>query len=134
MAGPRINNYEVLSLVGEGGMGSVYLAKHPIIGRRTAIKVLRPEYTRDESLVMRFMNEARAANAIRHPHLIDIIDVGALPDGTPYLMMEFLDGESLGKRLEREGRLPLDEAVEVAHQAADALAAAHQNHIVHRDL
>src|ERR1039457_3672513 len=87
-------------------MGTVYLALHPIMGRKAAIKVLKPELARDESLVMRFFNEARAANAIRHPNIIDIIDVGLLPDdNVPYMLMEFLEGESLATRLADPSRL-----------------------------
>ena len=135
MIGKHINNYEVVSLLGEGGMGTVYLALHPIMGRKAAIKVLKPELARDESLVMRFFNEARAANAIRHPNIIDIIDVGLLPeDNVPYMLMEFLEGESLATRLERSRPLELSAAVEIAFQTASALAAAHSKGIVHRDL
>jgi len=133
--GKHINNYEVVSLLGEGGMGTVYLALHPIMGRKAAIKVLKPELARDESLVMRFFNEARAANAIRHPNIIDIIDVGLLPeDNVPYMLMEFLEGESLATRLDRERPLQVSAAVEIASQTASALAAAHSKGIVHRDL
>jgi len=133
--GRHINNYEVVSLLGEGGMGTVYLALHPIMGRKAAIKVLKPELARDESLVTRFFNEARAANAIRHPNIIDIIDVGLLPDdNVPYMLMEFLEGESLASRLERTRQLDVDSAVEIAFQTASALAAAHSKGIVHRDL
>ncbi|MFL5305827.1 MAG: serine/threonine-protein kinase [Polyangia bacterium] len=133
MIGERVNNYEVRSVLGEGGMGAVYLAEHPFMGRKAAIKVLRPELAQDPSLVERFMNEARAANAIHHPNIIDIIDVGLLPSGIPYMMMEFLDGESLARRIER-GRLSVAEAVDVATQTAWALQAAHAKEIVHRDL
>src|SRR5262245_20362927 len=114
-------------------MGAVYLAEHPFMGRKAAIKVLRREFAEDRSLVERFMNEARAANAIRHPNIIDIIDVGRLPSGIPYLMMEFLEGESLAKRLTR-GTFALPEAVDVMLQTTAALAAAHGKGIVHRDL
>ncbi len=135
MIGKHINNYEVVSLLGEGGMGTVYLALHPIMGRKAAIKVLKPELARDESLVMRFFNEARAANAIRHPNIIDIIDVGLLPeDNVPYMLMEFLEGESLATRLDRSRPLDVNTAVEIASQTASALAAAHSKGIVHRDL
>ena len=135
MIGKHINNYEVVSLLGEGGMGTVYLAIHPIMGRKAAIKVLKPELARDESLVSRFFNEARAANAIRHPNIIDIIDVGMLPDeNVPYMLMEFLEGESLAGRLERTRPLSIESAVEIACQTASALAAAHSKGIVHRDL
>jgi serine/threonine protein kinase len=113
----------------------VYLALHPIMGRKAAIKVLKPELARDESLVTRFFNEARAANAIRHPNIIDIIDVGLLPDdNVPYMLMEFLEGESLATRLERSRILEVGTAVEIASQTASALAAAHSKGIVHRDL
>jgi serine/threonine-protein kinase len=133
--GRHLNNYEVVSLLGEGGMGTVYLALHPIMGRKAAVKVLKPELARDESLVTRFFNEARAANAIRHPNIIDIIDVGILPeDNVPYMLMEFLEGESLATRLERTRPLDTAQAIEVAAQTASALAAAHSKGIVHRDL
>ena len=134
MIGERVNNYEVRSILGEGGMGAVYLAEHPFMGRKAAIKVLRRELAEDRGLVERFMNEARAANAIHHPNIIDIIDVGLLPSGIPYLMMEFLEGESLARRIERQGRLPVADAVAVATQTASALQAAHDKGIVHRDL
>ena len=134
MIGERVNNYQVLSLLGEGGMGAVYLAEHPFMGRKAAIKVLRRELAEDKGLVERFMNEARAANAIHHPNIIDIIDVGQLPSGVPYLMMEFLDGESLAKRIEREKHLTISAAVDIATQTASALYAAHGKGIVHRDL
>jgi len=133
--GKHLNNYEVVSLLGEGGMGTVYLALHPIMGRKAAVKVLKPELARDESLVTRFFNEARAANAIRHPNIIDIIDVGLLPeDNIPYMLMEFLEGESLASRLERTRPLDVAQAVEIGAQTASALAAAHSKGIVHRDL
>ena len=112
----------------------MYLAEHPFMGRKAAIKVLRRELAEDSGLVERFMNEARAANAIRHPNIIDIIDVGLLPTGVPYLMMEFLEGESLSQRILRRRPMPIAEAVDVAAQTASALAAAHDKGIVHRDL
>lgn len=133
--GKKVNNYDVISLLGEGGMGSVYLAQHPFMGRRAAIKVLRPDLAKDSMLVLRFMNEARAANAIRHPNIIDIIDVGIMADSdVPYLMMEFLDGEALSSRIRRNGHLSITDTVEFAFQTAGALGAAHEQNIVHRDL
>jgi serine/threonine-protein kinase len=134
MIGEVVNNYRVVSLLGEGGMGSVYLAEHPVIGRKAAIKVLRRELVEDASLVERFVNEARAANAIRHPNIIEIIDVGRLPSGVPYLMMEFLEGTSLAACIGRSERLPVNRAVDILAQAASALSAAHAKAIVHRDL
>ncbi|HWJ57393.1 MAG TPA: protein kinase, partial [Vicinamibacterales bacterium] len=95
MIGEQFGNYRSISLLGEGGMGAVYLAEHPGIGRRVAVKVLHKNYTRDEHLLARFLNEARAANAIRHPNIIEILDSGMMADGTPFLVMELLEGESL---------------------------------------
>jgi serine/threonine-protein kinase len=132
--GQVINNYEIKSVVAEGGMGKVYLAEHPFMGRRAAIKILRGMYLEDKTMVARFVNEARAANAIHHPNIVEIIDVGYLPDGPPYLMMEFLEGETLGMRLNRLGRLSPAESVRIIDQAASALEAAHAAAIVHRDL
>jgi serine/threonine-protein kinase len=133
--GTRVNNYEIVSLIGEGGMGNVYLARHPMIDRGAAIKVLHPELASDSTLVTRFFNEARAANAIRHPNIIDIIDVGMLPGSErPYLMMELLQGENLARRVARLGQLTPNQAIEIARQTASALAAAHAKGIIHRDL
>jgi serine/threonine protein kinase len=134
MIGHKVNNYELTRLLGEGGMGAVYLAEHPLLGRKAAVKILKHEFVANQDLVQRFLNEARAANAIHHPNIIDIIDVGLLPEGVPYMMMEFLEGESLASRLQRVQRLPLGEAVKHARQTASALAAAHALGIVHRDL
>jgi eukaryotic-like serine/threonine-protein kinase len=134
MIGKCVNNYEILSLIGEGGMGAVYMARHPVIGRMAAIKVLHAELTHNQSLVTRFINEARAVNSLHHPNLIDIIDVGVMQDGTPYLMMEFLEGESLSAKLGRQNVLDVDEAMEVVEQIADALQAVHHEKIIHRDL
>ncbi len=134
IVGRQINNYEVRHLIGEGGMGAVYLAEHVVMGRRAAIKVLRGEFADDEMLISRFINEARAANAIGHPNIVDVVDVGRLPDGIPYMMMEYLEGENLAKRLGRAGRLSPETALHLAMQAGSALDAAHQKGIVHRDL
>ncbi|MFL5308138.1 MAG: serine/threonine protein kinase [Polyangia bacterium] len=134
MIGEQFGNYRAISLLGEGGMGAVYLAEHPGIGRRVAVKVLHRNYIRDENLLGRFLNEARAANAIRHPNIIEILDSGTIADGTPFLVMELLEGESLGARIRRVGPLPIPTAVEFAYQTASALGAAHRKGIVHRDL
>src|ERR1051326_8080660 len=111
MIGQQFGNYRVLSLLGEGGMGAVYLAEHPGIGRRVAIKVLHPELAKDTQLLARFLNEARAANAIRHPNIIEVLDSGTTPEGDAYLVMELLDGETLAARLKRLGRLPVQQAI-----------------------
>ena len=125
MIGQRINNYEVVELIGEGGMGTVYMARHPFIDRKVAIKVLRASLANDPSVVQRFFNEARAASAIHHPNIIEIHDVGLLPDNrTPYLMMELLEGENVSKRIKR-GLLTATEAIDIALQTASAVSAAH---------
>jgi serine/threonine-protein kinase len=134
MLNQTVGNYRVLSLLGEGGMGVVYLAQHPGIGRKAAIKVLHPDLARKPDLVTRFFNEARAATAIKHPGIVAVYDFGTLPDGASYIIMEFLEGESLSARIRRLGRIPLGAAVDFTLQTASALAAAHAAHIVHRDL
>jgi tRNA A-37 threonylcarbamoyl transferase component Bud32 len=134
MIGQSFGNYRAVSLLGEGGMGVVYLAEHPEIGRKVAVKVLHRDYARDEQLLGRFLNEARAANAIRHPNIIEILDSGTLADRTPFLVMELLEGESLAARIKRVTQLPLRDAVDFAYQTASALSAAHAKGIVHRDL
>jgi serine/threonine protein kinase len=133
--GERVHNYEIVSKIGEGGMGTVYLASHQFFERKAALKVLHPSLGSDENSVRRFMNEARAANAIRHPNIIEVVDTGFLPrSGAPYLLTEYLEGESLGARLRRLGRLPFDTALQIAGQTTSALEAAHDQGIVHRDL
>ena len=115
-------------------MGAVYLAEHPSIGRQVAIKVLRGELGHDEQALARFINEARAANSIRHPNIIEILDSGVTENGISYLVMELLRGESLTARIKRKGKLPAQEAVALVIQTASALGAAHAKGIVHRDL
>src|SRR5207244_7049307 len=115
--------------LGEGGMGTVYLAVHPTIGRKAAVKVLHEHLARDPDIVTRFFNEARAANAIHHPGIVEMFDSGTLPAGGAYIVMEFLDGESLAARMLR-GRMPLREAVEIARKAAGARAGAHGEGVV----
>jgi eukaryotic-like serine/threonine-protein kinase len=132
--GQRFGNYQAVSLIGEGGMGEVYLAEHPSIGRQVAIKVLRSELGHDANALARFVNEARAANSIRHPNIIEILDSGVTENGISYLVMELLQGESLTSRIRRRGRLSSQEAVILANQTASALGAAHAKGIVHRDL
>jgi serine/threonine protein kinase len=134
MIGETFGNYRATQLIGEGGMGVVYLAEHPGIGRRAAVKVLRPGLTDNPEILKRFFNEARAANAVRHPGIVEVFDCGTLPSGTSYIVMELLEGENLAARLRSVGRLPLADARRIAAQTASALAAAHTAGIVHRDL
>ena len=132
--GERYGNYQALSLLGEGGMGAVYLAEHPGIGRKVAIKVLRSELDHDPQLLTRFLNEARAANAIRHPNIIEVLDSGTTARGASYLVMELLEGEALSARIRRLSRLDERSAIEIAMQTAAGLGAAHAKGIIHRDL
>jgi serine/threonine protein kinase len=134
LIGQRVNNFEIIGLLSSGGMGDVFEAIHLVIHRKVAIKVLRQEHVSDPGLVQRFFNEARAANSIRHPNIVEILDVGMLPGGLPYIAMERLEGETLAQRLSREGKLEIERAVDFAVQAASALQAAHKRGIVHRDL
>jgi serine/threonine-protein kinase len=134
LIGQRFGNYRAVSLLGEGGMGAVYLAEHPDIGRKVAIKVLRAEFSRDPQLLQRFMNEARAANAIRHPNIIEVLDSGTTDNGMPYLVMELLEGEPLSSRVRKAGQLPLRDALQFVYEVASAVGAAHNKGIVHRDL
>jgi serine/threonine-protein kinase len=115
-------------------MSTVYEAEHALIRRKVAVKVLKAELSVDSTLVQRFFNEARATSEIRHPNIVEVIDVGMLPQGGPYLVMELLEGETLGDRLARLGQLDIELAVDYARQAANALEAAHARHIVHRDI
>jgi len=132
--GQLFGNYHIVRLIGEGGFGEVYLAENPLIDRRAAVKVLHPALTLDTGLVRRFLNEARAVGAIRHPNIVEVYDAGRTPEGAPYILMEFLEGKSLKKRLSEVGKLPVAQVVEIASQAGSALTAAHDAGIVHRDL
>jgi serine/threonine-protein kinase len=130
---PMLGQYRVTATIGRGGMGVVHAAEHSLLGRRAAIKVLRSELSRDQDAVRRFFNEARAAAAIRHPGIVEIYDFGWTPDGAAFIVMEYLEGESLTRRAERAlFRWPA--VLAIARQIAGALAAAHAMGIVHRDL
>jgi serine/threonine-protein kinase len=134
ITGQIFGNYQVVRLVGEGGFGEVYEACNELLQRRAAIKVLHTRMVEEPELVRRFLNEARAASAIRHPNIIEVLDAGVAPGGEPYILMEFLDGDSLQRRLLRQGRMPLRMALEIARQTGSALSAAHAAGIIHRDL
>jgi len=126
--------YEVVGLLGSGGMGYVISARHTELGEMVALKFLRPEALAHAELVERFAREARAAAKIRSEHVAAVFDVGTLDDGTPFIVMEYLAGKDLADYLHQEGALPISVAVEYIMQACEALAAAHAHGIVHRDI
>src|SRR3954451_10687398 len=134
MVGEMFGGYRVLAKLGAGGMGEVFLAAHQRIERRAAIKVLIPELTQNPDIVRRFLTEARATSLIRHPGIVEVFDCDVDPSGRAYIVMEYLEGETLADVLDRQRRLPYDEACAVAAKVAEALAAAHAQGIAHRDL
>lgn len=131
--GRSIARYRLTRILGEGGMGVVFEATHEMLGRRAAVKILLPHCSLQPDLLRRFFDEARAANLLEHPSLVQIFECGQLDDGTAYLIMEFLNGRSLRSRLKPDGLAPA-EVSRIGSQIAEALAAAHVKGIVHRDL
>jgi serine/threonine protein kinase len=128
-------NYEVLRVIGEGGMGKVYEARHTRLHtKRFAVKLLHHELAREPEVVTRFQREAEAASALTHPNVVGVYDVNTSADGRPYIVAELLEGEELGKYLDRLGKLPVAEAVHIVRQVCRALGAAHACGIVHRDV
>src|SRR5947207_6022690 len=120
--------------IGRGGMGVVFQAKDERLKRQVAIKVLPPDLAFREEVRLRFLREAETAARLMHPHIVPIHSVGESPDGLVYFVMAFIDGESLGAKLKRRGRLPPDEARRIMLETADALGAAHARGIIHRDV
>lgn len=131
----RIGEYRIVRRLGAGGFGAVYEGLHPTLGRRAAIKLLHAELSAKPEMAVRFLNEARAANIIRHAGIVDVSDIGQLPSGEVFIVMEFLDGTTLRAHLKKgDGRLPLLSTLQLGQQIAAALAAAHSKGVVHRDL
>jgi serine/threonine-protein kinase len=130
--GTRVGEYEILEKIGEGGMGMVYGARHPLIGKRAAIKVIHRHLSANSDSSDRFIREAQAVNQIGHPNIVDVFSFGELADGRRFFVMEWLKGEPLATRLERA--MPLDETIEVLVAIAKALEAAHDAGVLHRDL
>jgi len=131
-AGTKLGPYEILAPIGAGGMGEVYRAKDPRLGREVAIKVLPPSFAHDADRLKRFEQEARAAGILNHPNITAVHDIGSA-DGSPYIVTELLEGETLRARLST-GAVPVRKAIDYAVQIAKGLAAAHEKGIVHRDL
>src|SRR5262245_1152515 len=142
LSNTTIRRFEVTRLIARGGMGEVYLARDAVLGRDLALKILRQDVTRDADRLQRFIQEARAASALNHPHLIAIYDIGesapkrngaAVGQPVLYIAMELVAGETVRTAIEA-GRLTLDRTIEYLAQAADAIAAAHAAGVTHRDL
>lgn len=134
LTGTRAGSYELVRVLGTGGLSSVWLGEHPVIGSRVAVKVLHAAISECEEAVRRFVVEAQAVNRIESPHVVRVFDFGKLADGRDYAVMELLEGETLGDRLARERRLEWRVLRPIAIQIARALLAAHRAGILHRDL
>jgi len=134
MSGVVIGSYRLLEKVGEGGMGIVWTAEHTLLGRRAAIKLLHQTFSNNEPIVQRFFNEAKVVATIADPGIVQIFDFGIHSDGSPYIVMELLDGEALDARLRRLRGLPPADALRFVKQVAISLQAAHDKGVIHRDL
>ena len=134
LVGKRVDKYEIVRVIGRGGMGTVYEALNTTIGKRVAMKFVDAETAQSSDSVARFQREAEAASAVESAHIVEIFDSGVGDDGIPYIVMELLRGEDLGHRIKRCGRLEIGEAVHVVAQILRGLHRAHEAGIVHRDL
>jgi len=132
--GEIVGSYKIESKLGQGGMGVVYVAQHPLLKKKAVVKFLHAELSSDGELVDRFFNEARSATMIRHPGIVDVFDFGHHASGCAYILMEFLHGEALSDRIKKDGPFEASFAIAIGKQLASALAAAHEQGIVHRDL
>src|SRR5437763_16090868 len=136
LIGKSIGNYHIKAKLGEGGMGTVYLGEHPLIGKRVAIKVLLEELVAKQDVVSRFFHEAKAVNDIGHQNIVDVVDFGKTTgernEEVVYFIMEFLDGEALASRIRRAG-LPFKDTLHIMPQRCSALAASPAQGIAHRD-
>ncbi len=125
--------YELIEKIGEGGMAVVYKARCRLLNRYVAIKILRPEFTKDAQFVENFKRESQAAAGLSHPNIVSIYDVGQ--EGNIYfIVMELVDGKPLSQIIEEKGRIEYKEAIQITRQIASALSLAHRNGIVHRDV
>src|ERR1700752_4698470 len=134
MIGRTVSHYRILSKLGEGGMGTVYVAEDTLLGRRVAIKSLKiASVPSQKNYRARFLREARAASRLNHPHIATVHDFGETEDGQPYLVMELIEGQTLSDLLLQDS-LPVDRAVEIVKQVLEAIAEAHRHGVVHRDI
>ncbi|MCC6977374.1 MAG: serine/threonine protein kinase [Candidatus Melainabacteria bacterium] len=127
-------HYEILEVLGQGGMGVVYRGKHSLMERIVAIKMLLSQLISDTNSVKRFQQESKAAARLKHPHIIDVYDFGISPAGQPYIVMEFLEGTPLSDLIKKEGQIGVERSIKLISQACDALDHAHKQGVVHRDL
>ena len=127
-----IGNYELIEKIAEGGMGAVYKGRHRTSGQIVAIKIVPPDTAKNQILLKRFEMEFRAASVLNHPNIVKALDYNGI--GTPFLVMEFVDGESLGQRVERVGAIPEREAIKIIAQVCDGLHKAHKQSLIHRDV
>jgi len=134
LIGRNVGSYRVVKLLGKGGMGAVYMAEHPVIGSRVAIKFLHPQYATDKKIVDRFFNEARAVNVIGHDNILKILDLDVTEDNRHYFVMEFLNGKPLQDLVVPDTPMALEAAGPILLQVCEALQAAHDRGIIHRDL
>ena len=132
--GQSLGNYRILARIGVGGMGAVYLAEHPLIGKKVALKVIHRDLAGNQEVISRFFNEARAVNKIGNEHIVEIHDFGMSPEGEHFYIMEYLEGRTLAQVLSHERVIDVQRALHIAAQIAHALAAAHACGIIHRDL
>jgi len=126
--------YEILDVLGHGGMGVVYKAHDSLMDRVVAIKILHAQLVSDSMSVKRFQQESKAASRLRHPHVITTFDFGISPTGQPYIVMDFLDGEPLSEVIKRDGNVPVERGIRILSQTCDALDHAHKQGVIHRDL
>jgi serine/threonine-protein kinase len=133
-AGQSIGNYRILAKIGTGGMGAVYLAEHPLIGKKVALKVIHRELAGNKEVVQRFFQEAKAVNKIGNEHIVEIHDFGITPQNDHFYIMEYLEGETLAGLLSKDRLLDVMRALHIGAQIANALAAAHAAGVIHRDL
>lgn len=126
--------YRLDRIIGRGGVGTVFAGVHTWTGRDVAVKMLHVQYAEERAVVDRFLTEARAAAVLRHPNVVDVLDMGKDDDGAVYMVLEHLEGESLARRLERRKRLEPEEAAAIVLPVMDALADAHEQSIIHRDI
>jgi serine/threonine-protein kinase len=132
--GTQVGNYFLLSILGRGGMGTVYSGEHVYIGKKVAVKVLHQRFAKYDEAIQRFLREARAASSINHPNIVDVTDFGPMPDSGVFFVMEHLEGTSLEDLIEAGGAIPLHRGLNIANQIALALAMAHDKGVIHRDL